>query len=249
MKQRLPLQAHAILFALALPLTTVACPIGMQYDGNGCSPPYQYSMDDWIREKNEYLDSLGPKNRAPVVPMSREEVAEMHRLQAEKDQRDAAMALFNQDVDVIAFHTGSTAVMAAAQERGKMAVAYHSDMRKTGPDAQIVAVTHQWGSYYTERVRAVQNGTWKSANLWGGVREGMIRVGDFGPKVPAAVQQEVLNAQKAIGAGKLQPFRAGKAPVRDNDGQERIAAGQALTDAQILQMNWLVEGVVGKVAR
>ncbi|MDD2713732.1 MAG: BMP family ABC transporter substrate-binding protein, partial [Simplicispira sp.] len=57
-------------------------------------------------------------------------------------ERDAAMALFNQDVDVIAFHTGSTAVMAAAQERGKMAVAYHSDMRRVGPDAQIVAVTH-----------------------------------------------------------------------------------------------------------
>ncbi len=64
-------------------------------------------------------------------------------------EREAAMALFNQDVDVIAFHTGSTAVMAAAQERGKMAVAYHSDMRKIGPDAQIIAVTHQWGDYYT----------------------------------------------------------------------------------------------------
>ena len=164
-------------------------------------------------------------------------------------ERDAAMALFNQDVDVIAFHTGSTAVMAAAQERGKMAVAYHSDMRRTGPDAQIVAVTHQWGGYYTERVRAVQNGTWKSANLWGGVREGMVRVGDFGSKVPLAVQREVLAAQKAIGVGKLQPFRAGKAAVRDNEGHEVIAAGQALADAQILQMNWLVEGVVGKLAR
>lgn len=164
-------------------------------------------------------------------------------------ERDAAMALFNQDVDVIAFHTGSTAVMAAAQERGKMAVAYHSDMRRIGPDAQIVAVTHQWGRYYTERVRAAANGTWKSANLWGGVREEMIRVGDFGTRVPAAVQQEVLKAQKAIGAGTLLPFRAGKTPVRDNEGQERIAAGQALGDAQILQMNWLVEGVVGKLAR
>jgi simple sugar transport system substrate-binding protein len=69
-------------------------------------------------------------------------------------EREAAMALFNQDVDVIAFHTGSTAVMAAAQERGKMAVAYHSDMRKIGPDAQIVAVTHQWGDYYAARVKA-----------------------------------------------------------------------------------------------
>ncbi len=163
-------------------------------------------------------------------------------------ERDAAMVLFNQDVDVIAFHTGSTAVMAAAQERGKMAVAYHSDMRGVGPDAQIVAVTHQWGKYYTERVRAVQAGTWKSGNVWGGVREGMIRVGDFGPKVPAAVQKEVLAAQKAVGAGTLHPFRAGKVPVRDNEGHEVIAAGQVLGDAQILKMNWLVEGVQGKLA-
>ena len=82
-------------------------------------------------------------------------------------ERDAAMTLFNQDVDVIAFHTGSTAVMAAAQERGKMAVAYHSDMRKVAPDAQIVAVTHQWGGYYTQRARAVLDGSWKSAQRVG----------------------------------------------------------------------------------
>ncbi|HEY9207649.1 MAG TPA: BMP family ABC transporter substrate-binding protein [Acidovorax sp.] len=164
-------------------------------------------------------------------------------------ERDAAMALFNQNVDVIAFHTGSTAVMAAAQERGKMAVAYHSDMRKTGPDAQIVAVTHQWGAYYTERVRAVQNGRWKSGNVWGGVREGMIRVGDFGSRVPPAVQQEVLAAQKAVGAGRVHPFRAGKAAVRDNEGHEVIPAGTTLSDAQILQMDWLAEGVQGKLPR
>lgn len=164
-------------------------------------------------------------------------------------ERDAAMALFNQDVDVIAFHTGSTAVMAAAQERGKMAVAYHSDMRKIGPDAQIIAVTHQWGQYYTERVRALQSGQWKPGNLWGGVREGMIRVGDFGPKVPQGVQQEVLAAQKAVGAGKLHPFRAGKVAVRDTEGREVIAPGQTLSDAQILQMNFLVEGVKGSLPR
>jgi simple sugar transport system substrate-binding protein len=159
------------------------------------------------------------------------------------------MALLNQDVDVIAFHTGSTAVMAAAQERGKLAVAYHADMRRTGPDAQIVAVTHQWGRYYTERVRAVQNADWKSGNVWGGVREGMIRVGDFGSRVPAAVQKEVLAAQKAVGAGRLHPFRAGKAAVRDNEGHEVIPAGPTLSDPQILQMNWLAEGVQGKLPR
>jgi len=161
-------------------------------------------------------------------------------------ERDAAMTLFNQNVDVIAFHTGSSAVMVAAQERGKLAVGYHSDMRKIAPDAQIVAVTHQWGQYYTQRAQAVLDGRWKSGGVWGGVREGMIKVDGFGSKVPKAVQQEVLARQKDIAAGKLHPFHASQA-VRDNEGKEVIAKGQTLTDEQILKMNWLVQGVQGKL--
>jgi simple sugar transport system substrate-binding protein len=163
-------------------------------------------------------------------------------------ERDAAMTLMNQNADVLAFHTGSDAVMVAAQERGKFAVAYHSDMRKIAPDAQIVAVTHEWGAYYTARAKAVLDGTWKNSSVWGGVKEGMIRVGDFGSKVPKPVQDEVLKAQKAIAAGKLQPFQA-KQAVKDNEGKEVIAKGQALTDGQILGMNYLVAGVQGKIAR
>ena len=161
-------------------------------------------------------------------------------------ERDAAMALFNQNVDVVAFHTGSTAVMAAAQERGKLAVAYHSDMRTVAPDAQIVAVTHQWGDYYTRRVRAVANGTWTSGNVWGGVKEGMVRVGDFGSKVPKAVQQEVLARQKDLASGKLRPFAG---PMVDNEGHEVVPKGQVMTDAQILNMNFLVSGVQGRIAK
>ena len=161
-------------------------------------------------------------------------------------ERDAAMSLFNQDVDVIAFHTASDAAMVAAQERGKMAVAYHSDMRKAGPDAQIAAVTHHWGDYYKARTQAVLDGSWKSGNVWGGVKEGMIRVGDFGPKVPQAVQAEVLARQKDIAAGRLQPFAG---PVSDNEGKLVVPKGQAMTDEQILSMNFLVSGVQGKVAK
>jgi basic membrane protein A and related proteins len=161
-------------------------------------------------------------------------------------ERDAAMSLFNQDVDVIAFHTGSSAVMAAAQERGKMAIAYHSDMRKTAPDAQIVAVTHHWGDYYTRRVQAVLDGRWQSGNFWGGIRQAMVRAGDFGPKVPPAVQQEVLARQGDIAKGKLLPFSG---PISDNEGKLVVAKGQAMTDDQILSMTFLVAGVQGKVAK
>lgn len=161
-------------------------------------------------------------------------------------ERDAAMALMDQGADVLAFHTASTAVMAAAQERGKLAVAYHSDMRKVAPDAQVVAVTHQWGDYYTRRTKALLDGSWKAGNVWGGVKEGMIRVGNFGSKVPKAVQEEVLARQKDIAAGKLRPFAG---PITDNEGKAVAAKGQALTDEQILSMKFLVSGVQGKVAQ
>ena len=162
-------------------------------------------------------------------------------------ERDAAMTLFNQGADVLAFHTASTAVMSAAQERGKLAVAYHSDMRGVAPDAQILAVTHQWGAYYTQRARAVLDGSWRSGNVWGGVKQGMIRVEAFGPKVSKAVQDEVLARQKDIASGRLQPFAA-RQTVLDSEGHVAIAAGQSLSDEQILKMNYLVAGVQGKIA-
>ncbi len=161
-------------------------------------------------------------------------------------EREAAMSLMNQGAEVLAFHTGSNAVMVAAQERGKLAVAYHSDMRKVAPDAQVAAVTHQWGDYYTRRVKALMDGHWTSGSVWGGVKDGMVRVGDFGPKVPKKVQDEVLGLQKQMGAGKLHPFTG---PITDNEGREVLPKGQQLTDAQILNMNYLVQGVVGKVSR
>ena len=106
-------------------------------------------------------------------------------------EREAAMTLMDQGADVLSFQVASTAVMAAAQERGKMAIAFHSDMRQDGPDAQLMAVTHHWGGYYTDRIKAVANGTWKSGDVWGGVKQGMVRVEHFGPKLPKAVQAEV----------------------------------------------------------
>ncbi len=164
-------------------------------------------------------------------------------------EREAAMTLMNQGAEVLAFHTGSNAVMVAAQERGRLAVAYHSDMRKVAPDAQVAAVTHLWGEHYTRRVKAVLDGSWKSESIWGGVREGMIRVDAFGSKVPAAVQAEVQQRQAQMAAGRLAVFVGGKVGVKDNEGRIAIPVGQALGDADILAMNWFTEGVLGQIQR
>ena len=73
----------------------------------------------------------------------------------------------------------STAAVQAAEAKGVYAVAYHSDMSKYGPKAHLTAVTHQWGDYYTKTVQAAVEGKWKPGSIWGGIKEGMIKMAPF----------------------------------------------------------------------
>jgi basic membrane protein A and related proteins len=158
-------------------------------------------------------------------------------------ERDAANALMGQGADVVTHHTDSTATVAAAEEKGKMAVAYHSNMAKYGPNAQLVAVTHHWGEYYTKRTQAVLDGTWKVEPVWGGVREGMIKLEGLSDKVPKDVVDAVKAREDELRKGSFHPFTG---PVRSNDGKIVLESGP-MTDEQLSKMDYYVEGVVGKV--
>jgi simple sugar transport system substrate-binding protein len=158
-------------------------------------------------------------------------------------ERDAANTLMSQGADVITHHTDSTAAVAAAEERGRSAIAYHSNMAKFGPNAQLAAVTHHWGRYYTERTQAVLDGRWKVAPVWGGVREGMIRLEGLSDKLPKDLVEAVKAREAEIASGRFHPFAG---PVRSSDGRTVHESGP-LPDEQLLQMNYYVEGVVGKV--
>src|SRR5690606_20237230 len=106
-------------------------------------------------------------------------------------EREAAMTLMSQNADIVTHHTDSTAVVQAAEERGKWAFGYHSDMSKYGPNAQLSGTTHHWGDFYRRTVEQVLEGSWESGRLWGGIKEGMIRLAPFGAAVPAEVRAQV----------------------------------------------------------
>lgn len=158
-------------------------------------------------------------------------------------ERDAALALLGQGADIITHHTDSPATVQAAEEQGKYAVAYHSDMSRFAPKAQLVAVTHHWGDYFTNAAREVLDGTWESDITWGGLKEGMARVEGFGSVVPEDVRALVEEKKQAIIAGELTPFDA---PVKDNTGKVVLESG-ALDDEALTRMNFYVEGVAGKL--
>jgi simple sugar transport system substrate-binding protein len=159
-------------------------------------------------------------------------------------EREAADTLISQGADVLTNHTDSTAVVQDAEAKKVYAIAYHSDMSKYGPHAQLTAVTHQWGAYYTTEVQAAIDGKWKPGSIWGGIREGMIRMGPFNPEVPSDVQDVVNRTSAEIASGKFHPFTG---PIMDNEGHERLAAGKVISDDALLKMDYYVEGVQGNL--
>ncbi len=161
-------------------------------------------------------------------------------------ERQASDTLIAQGADIITQHTDSTAPVQAAEAKGVYAIGYHSDMSKYGKKAHLTATTHVWGDYYVSVVKAVLAGTWKSGPVWGGIKEGMIKLAPFGAAVPASLKQLVGEREKAIAAGTLHPFAG---PIKDQSGKIRVAKGKTMSDGDLLGMNWYVEGVVGKLPK
>ena len=161
-------------------------------------------------------------------------------------ERAAALTLLSQNADVLMHHTDSTAIVQAAQEKGKYAFGYHSDMSKYGADAQLSATIHEWGNYYTESMKAVLAGNWKPKNIWGGYSVEMIRTAPLNKAVPANVVAAVQKVEASIKANTFNPFTG---PIKNQDGVVVVPAGQVMTDAEIGKLDFFVEGVASKLPK
>ncbi|KRQ08354.1 BMP family ABC transporter substrate-binding protein [Bradyrhizobium manausense] len=159
-------------------------------------------------------------------------------------EADAAKALIDQGADVIMQHTDSPAAMQIASERGKLAFGQDSEMIKFGPKTQLTSILDTWAPYYIARVKAELDGTWKSEDTWGGLDSHMFAMAPY-TNMPDDVKKIAEDAQAAITAGKLHPF---KCPVIGQDGKEIECKGGAnLDDGQILGMNFYVKGIDDKL--
>ncbi len=161
-------------------------------------------------------------------------------------EREAALTLISQGADMVTHHTDSTAVVQAAEEKGVYSFGYHSDMSKYGPKSQLTATTHHWGDFYVKTLNEVTAGTWKPVNVWGGIKDGMIKLAPMNAAVPKDVQALVKKLEGEIVAGKLHPFQG---PVVDQDGKTVLPAGKVMTDDEIGKMNYYVQGVASKLPK
>jgi basic membrane protein A and related proteins len=89
----------------------------------------------------------------------------------------------------------------------------------------------------------VLDGTWKSTDTWGGFDSGMLAMAPFTNMPPdvAALGNETM---EAIKTGKNKVFVG---PIKDQSGTIKVPAGTTMDDGALNAMQWLVEGVDGKL--
>ena len=156
---------------------------------------------------------------------------------------DACKALLDQGCDIITQHTDSPAPLQVCAQRGLKAFGEATDMTKFAPRAQLTAPINNWGPYYVKRVQTLLDGDWKADNVWGGLASEMLVMAPY-RNMPDDVVSLAKSTEADIKSGKIMPF---KGPIKDQSGGTKGASGQSLADGDIASMNWLVQGIDGKL--
>lgn len=163
-------------------------------------------------------------------------------------EAEATNALADQGCDVITCHVdGPKVVMETAAGRNCFLCGYHADQTALAPAKYLTGAEWHWASVYTAMVKAVQAGEPIPNFVRGGLAENFIKMSPLGPAVSDAARAHFEATRAEILAGG---FAAFKGPMKDNRGNEIVAAGQAFkeSDVELESMSYLVEGVIGSTA-
>jgi basic membrane protein A and related proteins len=159
-------------------------------------------------------------------------------------ETEAATALINGGADVLFQNTDSPAVLKTAQEKGKRAFGWDSDMTAYGPKAHLASAVINWGPYYIKATKDALEGKWATGSSWWGVKEGAIDIVSIADDVPADIKTKIETVKAGLKDGS---YSIWKGPIVGQDGKELIAAGAVADDKFLSGVNFYVKGVEGKV--
>ena len=159
-------------------------------------------------------------------------------------ETEAATALINGGADVLFQNTDSPAVLKTAQEKGKRAFGWDSDMTAYGPKAHLASAVINWTPYYVKATQEALDGKWTTGQAWWGVKEGAIDLVSIAEDVPAEAKAKVDEVKKGLKDGS---FVIWKGPILGQDGKELVAKDAVADDKFLSGINFYVKGVEGKI--
>ena len=169
-------------------------------------------------------------------------------------EAQAANSMADQGVDVLTCHVDSPKiVIETAEKRGIFSSGYHASQAKLAPKGYLTGAEWDWANIYTQYINDIKAGkTLMNGGIphliRGGFKEGFIKMSPYGPAVSEKAKKEADAVKAKFMDGTMVIY---KGPIKDNTGKVMVPAGKSLlqTDIALEKMDWLVEGVIGKVSK
>ena len=157
-------------------------------------------------------------------------------------EKKAAENLKAAGADVIGQNVDSPAAGQYAETAGVPWVGYDSDSHQFAPKEWLTAAVYNWRPYYLRRVKAAMDGTWKTGNYYGSLKDGFTKLAPYGKLVSAKTKKLIAQQEALIKSGKWNEFSG---PIYDQSGKVRIPKGHRPSFNDLYSMNFLVKGVIG----
>lgn len=151
-----------------------------------------------------------------------------------------------EDVDVISNREGVQQENYLAWEWGTYLI------EKGGLHIPLGTPLWDWGRFYERVVTSVLDGSWdalngrdgqRAVNYWWGLDSGVIDL-KLSDRLPDGVARLVEILKKGVADGRVSPFHA---VLVDQEGNLRNDGSRNLTPEEIIRMDWLCEGVDGRI--
>lgn len=162
-------------------------------------------------------------------------------------EKESANTLMDDGCDIIATEGDSPAVAQATEARGKYSFGYNSDAKSFAPKSVLTSAIWDWAVIYKDVIDRYKRGfkSWKNLDYWDGMETEAVKLAPMSELVPKDIQK--LINEKALLFKEEDNVFAG--PIKDQEGVLRVKKGSVLSDEEIWNISWFVEGVVGTIPK
>ena len=152
----------------------------------------------------------------------------------------AATALIDNGSDFLFSIMDEPSFLQVAEKRGVPAASWNTDVSRFGPHSYVNSILLDWRAFYVDQVGKRLAGTWTPSTVLLPMGAG-VDLGAWGQSVPQSVRAQAAAVRTRI-LGGWSPFTG---ELRDGKGAVRIAAGKRMSETELDDWNWSVEGVHG----
>ncbi len=146
------------------------------------------------------------------------------------------------DIDVLTMHTNSNKTLEIAEEKGIWSIGYNIDNSGQYPGTYLTAPIWEWQDFYEPQILSCLQDKFRGKHYWEGVETGLVSLAPFTENVKPGIAEAVEAEKEKLESGLFDVFYG---PITDNKGNLRVAEGESMSDASMLnEFDWYVEGVI-----